>query len=224
MTDASFFCEPLWEVNGVRADFVSRVPGVQPSYDKDEVLGRLQPWHERSLEVMGFSWSQLRRAEQVHQAELAIVDASGDASLISGVDGLLTQSLDVCLGIYVADCAPIYLVDQQSGALALLHSGRKGSELNILGRAIECMGAEFGSRPEEILVILGPCIRPPHYEVDIVEMIRSSARKAGIRDEYFCDSGVCTADTMSWNYSYRMEKGLTGRMLALLGRKATAEV
>lgn len=219
MTDASFFCDPLWNVVGVRADFVTRVPGVEPSYEKEEVLQRLMPWHERALSTLGFSWEQLRRAEQVHGAGLAVVGKEGCSEPVSGVDGLLAAEQDICLGIYVADCAPVYVVDRKTRALALLHSGRKGSELNITGRAIECMGAEFGSEAADLIVVIGPCIRPPHYEMNCAELIMQSALAAGVPKASIFDSGICTAETMERHYSYRMEKGLTGRMLALLGRR-----
>ncbi len=61
---------------------------------------------------------------------------------------------------------------------------------------------------------LGPCIRPPWYETDFAAEIVRQLRAAGVgRVE---DGGTCTAADPERYYSYRREKGQTGRMLALL--------
>ena len=76
------------------------------------------------------------------------------------------------------------------------------------------METQYHSQPEDLLVVLGPCVRPPHYEVDIAAMIQKQAQDAGIGDFYDC--GICTGSEVDKYYSYRLEKGLTGRMLGLL--------
>ncbi len=61
---------------------------------------------------------------------------------------------------------------------------------------------------------LSPCIRPPHYEIDFAADIVRACRERGVVNVH--DSGVCTACHLDRYYSYRAEKGKTGRMLALL--------
>jgi copper oxidase (laccase) domain-containing protein len=65
-------------------------------------------------------------------------------------------------------------------------------------------------------VVLGPCIRPPDYEVDFAREIQQQAKQAGVG--LFHDSGLNTAADLSRFYSYRKEMGKTGRMLALIVR------
>jgi copper oxidase (laccase) domain-containing protein len=105
-------------------------------------------------------------------------------------------------------------VEPLQRVLALLHSGRKGTELRITSVAIEKMVREFGCDPEKIIVQLSPCIRPPHYEVDFAAQIVQQCREAGVQQ--VTDSGTCTACHVDRYYSYRLEQGKTGRMLALL--------
>lgn len=131
-----------------------------------------------------------------------------------GVDSLVSNLPGELLAIYVADCAAIYLADPVTRSIALLHSGKKGTELNILANAVGKMQAAFGTDPADLICILSPCIRPPHYEMDIAETIARQARELGIRN--FHDSCMNTAEDPALHYSYRMEKGQTGRMLALL--------
>jgi copper oxidase (laccase) domain-containing protein len=77
------------------------------------------------------------------------------------------------------------------------------------------MVESFGSEPPELIVQLSPCIRPPHYEIDFAAEIVQQCRAIGVKEIY--DSGICTACELDRYYSYRAEKGKTGRMLALLG-------
>ena len=73
----------------------------------------------------------------------------------------------------------------------------------------------FGSDPANMIVQLSPCIRPPHYEVDFAAEIIRQCRALGV--EHIHDRGTCTACDLNRYYSYRAEKGKTGRMLAVFG-------
>jgi copper oxidase (laccase) domain-containing protein len=79
------------------------------------------------------------------------------------------------------------------------------------------MGTEFGTDPADLVAQLSPCIRPPQYEVDFAAEIVQSLRRSGVTQVF--DSGENTAENPEKYYSYRMEKGRTGRMLALLALK-----
>nr|MBA2241521.1 laccase domain-containing protein [Chthoniobacterales bacterium] len=68
--------------------------------------------------------------------------------------------------------------------------------------------------PEDLIVQLSPCIRPPHYEIDFAAQIIAQCRERGVENVHDC--AVCTACDLERYYSYRAEKGRTGRMLALL--------
>jgi len=98
----------------------------------------------------------------------------------------------------------------------LLHSGKKGTESNILEKSVERMAADFGSRPQDLIVVLSPCIRPPDYEVDFAAQIGRQAEQSGIGN--FIDCGLNTASNLQRFYSYRKELGKTGRMMALITR------
>lgn len=208
------FLNPLLQPS-ICSTFIERVPGVALSTDKAHTLSLLAPHHEETAKELGFSKTHL--AEQVHGADLAII-TSESPLMTQGVDGLLTNEADVLLGIHVADCGAVYLLDQKTYALALLHSGKKGTEQNITGKAIALMAGQFGTDPADVVGVLAPCIRPPHYEIDFAAEIRDQAAEAGITQ--FHDCGLCTASDLNRFYSYRIENGNTGRMLALLGRKA----
>jgi copper oxidase (laccase) domain-containing protein len=201
------------EAMGLPHAFVGKVPGVDVQADRAVALGRLDAHHTSARTALGLGTRRLAIGEQTHGCDVAVVDATTSFP-VPTVDGLLTSDPDVCLGIYVADCCAVYIADPARRAIALLHSGRKGSELGIAAVAIERMRVEFGCDPARLVVQLSPCIRPPNYEVDFAALIRAQCTAAGVKEIHDC--GTCTAGHPGRYYSYRAEKGRTGRMLALL--------
>ena len=195
--------------------FTLRVPGIEMSLDKTEALARLDGVHREIRRQNGLGSAPFITAQQVHGNRIAVVDGAitGD-KCFENCDGLITNQRGVCLGIYVADCCAVYLVDQRFDAIGLVHSGKKGTELGVVPNAIESMVEHFGSRPSDLVVQLSACIRPPHYEIDFAAEIVRQCRALGVTEVN--DSGVCTACDLDRYYSYRAEKGRTGRMLAFL--------
>jgi len=201
---------------GCRHGFIGRVPGVELSNDKDLVLANLDQVHREARRKLGLLDEAFATAKQVHGSEIAIIDSALAADhCFQGCDGLITDQRNVCLGVYVADCCALYLVDRKQRVIALVHSGRKGTELQIASKAISLINKTFGIEPRDLVAQLSPCIRPPHYEVDFAAEIIRQCRSAGVEEIH--DNGICTACHLDIYYSYRAEKGRTGRMLALLG-------
>lgn len=201
--------------------FVVLVPGVEVRHDKREALRRLDAVHRNVRAGHGLGAVPFITADQVHGSNVeAVAQPPAGAKCFSACDGLVTNVANVCLGIYVADCCAVYLVDPVRKCIGLVHSGKKGSELGIVGRAIDLMAERFGSQPSDLVVQLSPCIRPPHYEVDFAAEIVRLCRERGVQNIH--DAGVCTACDLERYYSYRAEQGKTGRMLALLAIKRDA--
>jgi polyphenol oxidase len=198
--------------------FTQRIPSIDVSNDKAEVLKRLDSAHRGIRNAIDVGDWPLITAQQVHGNKIAVVDTPLKTDKeFPGCDGIITNQRGIALGVYVADCCAIYIVDPGTPAIGLVHSGRKGTELGVVTSAITQMIERFGSDPAELIVQLSPCIRPPHYEVDFAAKIIEQCRDQGVREIH--DSGVCTACDLEHYYSYRAEKGRTGRMLALLGLK-----
>lgn len=222
VTEALSFLDPINRLPGFRAGWIGRVEGIVPTTDRDETLALLRPAHESMVRAT-HGRDRWWRAEQVHGRGIARVPGAetrlaGDGlPVVPEVDGLISSDPGEMLGIYVADCGAIWLADRGTGAVGLLHSGKKGTELGILSEAVARMSCEFGTRPADLVVVLGPCIRPPDYEIDFAAEIARQAEIAGVGE--FHDEGRNTACDLAENYSYRVEKGRTGRMLALIVRE-----
>jgi polyphenol oxidase len=225
---------PLSAIGICRHVFAQRIPGVDVSDDKAEVLERLDAAHREIRKAIGFGDWPLFTAEQIHGNNIAVIDKVGSAlradrgrrraaSLprreFTACDGIITNRRGIALGIYVADCCAVYIVDPKTPAIGLAHSGRKGTELGVVTNAIKEMIERFGCDPSNLIVQLSPCIRPPHYEIDFAAEIIQQCRALGVQKIHDC--GICTACDLSRYYSYRAQKGKTGRMLALIGLHPT---
>ena len=198
---------------GIVHGFAGRMPGLDVQVDREGALARLVAHHDAALRKLGLTGKRFAIAQQVHGHEVAVVDHATPFP-VAGVDGLITTNPEVCLGIYVADCCAVYLVEPERRVIALLHAGRKGSELGITAAAIARMRAEFGCDPAKMIAQLSPCIRPPNFEIDFAALIIAQCRAAGVQQVFDC--GTCTASNPARYYSYRAERGKTGRMLAFL--------
>jgi copper oxidase (laccase) domain-containing protein len=199
----------------IRHGFTLRVPGIEMSHDKAEALARLDTVHRTIRAEHGFSETPFITAQQIHGNEIAVVNVALSADkCFANCDGIITDQRAICLGIYVADCCAVYIVDPVRRAIGLVHSGKRGTESGVVPNAIKAMIAQFGSHASDLIVQLSPCIRPPHYEIDFAGQIVRQCRELGVNSIH--DRGVCTACDLDRYYSYRAEKGRTGRMLAFL--------
>jgi len=171
--------------------------------DPDSLLVHLQFPHRHPVQ-----------AEQPHGNKVAVAGPQDQGRILPGADALVTRIPGLTLIIRVADCGPVYFYDPVHHCAGIAHSGRKGTEAGVVPATIRQMGESYGSRPEDLLVVLGPCIRPPHYEIDFAAAIAAQARDCGVKD--FHDCGCNTASDLARFYSYRMEKGRTGRHYAVL--------
>jgi len=221
VVDVPFEQFPALSAIGIcRHAFAQRIPGINVSHDKAEVLKRLDAAHREIRNAIGIGDWLLFTAQQIHGNKIAIVDAPMTSGKeFAACDGIITNQRGIVLGVYVADCCAVYIVDSKTPAIGLVHSGRKGTDLGVVPNAITQMSDRFGSDPANIIVQLSPCIRPPHYEVDFAAEIVSQCRALGVQEIH--DSGVCTACDLKRYYSYRAEKGKTGRMLAVFGLNPT---
>jgi len=202
------------DLAGISHGFLGRQSVIDVDGPKEMVMPRMWPAWNQVLadDLPGF---RVVTAEQVHGDGIYRV-SDGDAARLEvpGVDALVTDCPRSVLGVVVADCCAVYLVDPKRHVIGLCHSGKKGTELGIVPKTIDFMVNEIGCDRQDIIAQLSPCIRPPHYEVDIADQIQQQLSAAGVGEIHISRS--CTASDAESYYSYRRDKGRTGRMLAYL--------
>jgi hypothetical protein len=195
---------PALDLPGIRHGFSTRDSGSLEELDS-RIAG--------TFHAAGFPMDRAVHAQQTHGHLARAVDRPWP-SRVPEVDALVTSVPGLPLVVRVADCGPVFFHDPVKHAIAVAHSGRRGTEGNIVAATVACLRENFGSEPDDLVVQLGACIRPPHYEVDFAAEIGRQARAAGVKN--FHDDGVCTACRLDRYYSYRAEKGNTGRMYGVL--------
>jgi len=194
---------PALQLSGLRHGFSTR--GSVPLQVDSEI--------NAAYVAAGFPMLDAVHAEQPHGNRVQVVYTPLGIR-VPDVDAMATSVPRMPLVVRVADCGPVYFYDPARQVIALAHSGRRGTEGNIVAATISCLRDTFDTNPENLIVQLGPCIRPPYYEVDFAAEIQRQAHACGVR--HYHDCGVCTASHLDRYYSYRAEKGKTGRMWAVL--------
>ncbi len=164
---------------------------------------------------------------------------------IQQADALITNVRGIGLVTNYADCVPIFLLDPVQKAIALVHAGWRGTVLQISRKTLQAMAQNFNTDPKHCLAAIGPSIGPCCYEVDspVIEEFEESFQsthlfvkrkedekfmlnlwkanqiileKAGIMRENIAASRICTACNPKIFFSYRQQKGVTGRMAAIM--------
>lgn len=195
----------------IRAVFLQRVPGLDVKTDRETALQRLAGIQREALNEAGFARMPLAKASQIHSAHVVRIS---NTDTVPDCDALVTTERALCLGIHVADCAAVYVADRHGRGIGLAHSGRKGTELGIVPKTIAAVCAATTGDPQDLIVQISPCIRPPHYEVDFAAEIRTQIAKAGVLEIHDCSN--CTGSNLEKYYSYRNEERQTGRLLAAI--------
>jgi len=197
--------------------------------------------HRRALAALGVRKEQVISPYQVHGARVRLVGPAHTGAIQPDTDGLITGAFGVALLLRFADCVPLLLFDPTQRAVAMVHSGWKGTASNIASAAVEAFVRHFGSNPGDLWAGVGPAIGPCCYQVgaDTAQAIAKACPKEAeiVRrrdDAWYLDlpravqaqleaagvekvelSNICTAcHTEEW-FSHRAEQGQTGRFGAL---------
>ena len=81
-------------------------------------------------------------------------------------DALITNQRNILVGILVADCFPVILYDPQRHVVGVVHLGWRGTATGLLGRTVNAMREIFGCQPGDLCAAVGPGIAAHSYEVD----------------------------------------------------------
>lgn len=179
-------------------------------------------------------------ANQIHKDYILVVTRCG---AYNGYDALITQNKNAYLSITVADCTPILIYDPVEKVVAAIHAGWKGTVAQIVAKTIQRMESTFKTKAANCVAYIGTCIDEQSFEVDVdvaQEFAYQFKRFDTHKKKFFVDlkqankaqllnSGipenqieVSPYSTVLHNqnfFSYRKEKGKTGRMMVMIGIK-----
>ncbi|PPR77636.1 MAG: Laccase domain protein YfiH [Alphaproteobacteria bacterium MarineAlpha2_Bin1] len=120
--------------------------------------------------------SSLYIPNQVHGTKVEIITSRNCDTNISA-DALITNKKEIVLGILTADCAPLLIVDKNKKIIANIHCGWKGTLNGIIENTINKL-VDMGSKKEDLISAIGPCISSSSYEVknDFIEKFKKNEK------------------------------------------------
>ena len=220
---------PEFAAFGIRAFTTTRITGSFGLMSDEPVRDVMARWQQLRRELRPGA-PRLAHATQVHGSRVVLHHADWEGWLrIDDADGHATVDRGTALAVTIADCVPVF-VAHPSGAVALLHSGWRGTAARIVEQGIAAL-ARRGYPAPELRVHLGPAICGNCYEVsgdvaqqltgrnpgkpievDLHRIIAAQARAAGVR--HVSTSPSCTRCNNDRFYSHRA--GDAGRQLSVM--------
>lgn len=171
--------------------------------------------------------------EQIHGARVhrAISCLEGEPG-----DGWITDTPSRSIGIFVADCVPLFLWDKKARVFGIFHAGWKGLAAGMVASAVQAFDS-VGVSSGDLSAAIGPHIGACCYEVgaelaehflathfsnkrgrrmlDLGAFARDALAAAGIGPEKISVSANCTSCQSEDFFSFRRE-GKMQRMLAFI--------
>ena len=198
--------------------------------------------HLHFAKELGYPYERLIRMEQVHGDAVVIIDKNFDLKQIPKCDAIITDLKNTPLMVMVADCIPVLIYDPVKKVIATVHAGRAGVFSRIVPKTINKIKEKFKSKPENLLIALGPSIFQCCYEVgieikkeaekyaydyaistkkgryylDLNTIIYRQLQELGIKEKNIELSQYCTSCNNDIFYSYRGENSDCGRFCGLL--------
>jgi len=198
--------------------------------------------------AFGTRAERLVTVNQVHGVDLLVIDTPNpDFShfLKLECDGLVTNQPGVMIGVCIADCVPLLLLDPRRKVVAALHAGWKGTAGDIARKGVETLIGLFGSKPADILAAVGPAIGNCCYEVDnsvweafdkngvdldcferktvpgkwSLDLAAANYRQllaAGVTKTNIATTPMCVSCEHELFFSHRRDKGETGRQMGFI--------
>ena len=196
--NVTYLTFPLFERAGLKHGFSTRLGGVSTgdcatmnlSFTRGDDSDHVMENHRILADAIGYEVENLVLSNQVHDTVIRCVDASDCGkgvirqSDLIGVDGLITQDSKVVLMTFFADCVPLFFYDPVEKAVGASHSGWRGTVKRIGAKTVAAMEREFGTKPGNLLAVIGPSICASCYEVseDVVVQFAKGFREVQWRE------------------------------------------
>ena len=121
--------------------------------------------NRRSLAaLLGIGHRHIVMPHQVHGVEVRRIDGP-QQGVIEGVDAVMTDVPQLCIGVSTADCIPIIIYDPLHHAACAIHAGWRGTVQRIAQAAVEAMSKTYDSDPSQMKAVIGPGISLESFEV-----------------------------------------------------------
>jgi len=178
--EIEYLTVPAFEETGlVTHCFTTRLGGVSTGEYRSLNLGLWKNDHRENViqnyklisGILNINYTKFVFSRQVHGDNIGVVTAqdAGKGFLnggLNGFDGFITNQPGIPLATFHADCVPLFFLDPVKKAVALAHSGWRGTVKKIAQKTIHKMVTEYDCNIKNLLVAIGPSIGKCHFEVD----------------------------------------------------------
>lgn len=118
---------------------------------------------------------------QVHGCSGRLVTTTSTDNLHSwshNGDFLITQDINVGIGVLTADCLPIIIHDSTHDAIGIIHAGWRGSVQGIAIKALQAMNNSFYTQINDVTIYFGPCIGSCCYTIgsEVIQALDTNAK------------------------------------------------
>ena len=100
---------------------------------------------------------------QIHSDLIQYVSKPPAGTLFG--DGIISDTPRLLIGIQIADCLPVILVDKKHKGVGVFHAGWRGTIKRIVEKGAGVMRMHFGTMPSNLEAAIGPGIHSCCYEV-----------------------------------------------------------
>ena len=114
--------------------------------------------------LLGIESNRLVMPHQVHDCVVRRIDGP-QQGVIEGVDAVMTDVPQLCIGVSTADCIPVLLYDSTHRVVCAVHAGWRGTVLRVVQKAVETMRDTYGTVPADLQAVIGPGISLDSFEV-----------------------------------------------------------
>ena len=159
---------------------------IAPHLFSTRQLGLTRAGYERLAESVGAR--AVVTVAQVHGAAVSVVRRGVPApGSPAQADALVSDDPDVAIAVRAADCVPLLMADRVSAAVAAVHAGWRGTASRAATAALNGLMREFGTRPADVVVAIGPSIGPCCYEVgsELVDAFAAAGHERYLIDRWF---------------------------------------
>jgi hypothetical protein len=185
--------------------------------------------------------SRLLSGRQVHGEEIFCLESALERDQeVDGFDALITRQRNVGLVIQHADCQAVLLYDPKREAIGAVHSGWRGSVVNLPAKTITAMVRSFGSDPRHLQAVISPSLGPccaefVNYQLelpmsfqdfmvgnshfDFWRITRHQLMECGLAEDAITLPATCTScstDYFSYRRACREGNGTTGRNCSVI--------
>jgi YfiH family protein len=137
---------------------------------------------------LGITRDRLLLIRQVHGTEVAVARRGHtDEWTRPQADIIVSDDPAVAIGVRVADCTPVLLVDRRTGAVGAAHAGWRGAARGAAAAAVRALQHTFGTAPSDLVAAIGPCLGACCGEVgpEVVEAFRAGQPDSPSRESWF---------------------------------------